>query len=78
MIQKRSIKKNRVIKEIIIDDGETINNYEESVMLVSKQTLDKAFSTIGFEVLNVFGDYLGSEFDLKNSSRLIYIVRKNG
>lgn len=78
VIQKRSIKNNRVVKEISIDNDGTINKYEESVMLVSKQTFDKAFEKRGFEIINVFGNYNGSEFDLKKSSRLIYIVRKNG
>ena len=67
----------RVIKKIdIIDRHGERESYIESVRLYTKSELETMFATIGFTVLNTFGEYDGSPFDEATSSRCIVLGQK--
>jgi len=74
--ENRTISENRVVKEIRIEKHNREYNYVESVRLYSYNELVENFVKIGFKVVNVFGNYLGSEFNLENSERCIIIFQK--
>ncbi len=76
IFENRSIAENRVVKEIKIEKKNREYNYVESVRLYSYNELAENFIKIGFKIVDVFGNYLGSEFNLENSERCIIIFQK--
>lgn len=74
--QKRTINHNRINKLIIIKDKETKTEFTESVKLYTFTELKRVFENIGFTILNIFGDYSGKKFNIKNSERLIFIAHR--
>jgi cyclopropane fatty-acyl-phospholipid synthase-like methyltransferase len=76
IIELRKIDRERIVKEIIINNDEIERSFFESVKLYKKDKIINEFEKIGFKLFKVFGDYIGSEFDIHNSSRLILFFRK--
>lgn len=76
IIQEREIIGNRVIKKIIIGTNGTTKRYTESVRLYSDMELISAIEKSGLKVLNIFGNFNGSKFDLNSSPRIIIISGK--
>ncbi len=76
IIERRYLKDKRVNKEITIYGPEEQNSYLESVKLYTREEIVENFRNIGFRPVNYFGDYLGSEFNVDSSERLIIIFRK--
>lgn len=76
IIQKRYIKGNRVIKDIIIENNGLLEKYFESVRLFSDEEIFAFFEKAGFTIVKKFGDYNGSAFRKDSSSRLIIFARK--
>jgi 2-polyprenyl-3-methyl-5-hydroxy-6-metoxy-1,4-benzoquinol methylase len=74
--QYRKIKDNRVTKKIVITKNGNLSTYEESVRMFTKDELVNAIQNIGFDIYKTFGDFLGNEFDILNSPRLIMICKK--
>jgi 2-polyprenyl-3-methyl-5-hydroxy-6-metoxy-1,4-benzoquinol methylase len=74
--QYRKIKDNRVTKKIVITKNGNLCTYEESVRMFTKAELVNAIQNIGFDIYKTFGDFLGNEFDILNSPRLIMICKK--
>lgn len=74
--QYRKIKDKRVTKKIVISKNGNLNTYEESVRMFTKDELVDAIQNIGFDIYKTFGDFLGNEFDILNSPRLILICKK--
>jgi hypothetical protein len=44
--------------------------------MFTKDELVNAIQNIGFDIYKTFGDFLGNEFDILNSPRLIMICKK--
>lgn len=76
IIQRRKIENSRVVKKIEIIKDEKILEYTESVKMYSKDELTYELNKIGFDIYKTFGDFLGNDFDSKNSPRLIIICKK--
>lgn len=74
--EKRFIENGRVIKRIKITDEKHTNEFMESVRLYDWKYIIEHFSYFGFNVLKIFGDYSGSEFNEQHSPRLIIIFQK--
>lgn len=72
----RKIENERVIKEIKIVNNIDEYNFSESVRIYSYGELVQNFSQIGFKVFKTFGNYLGQEFNEKESQRCIIIFQK--
>lgn len=77
IIQKRKIAEERVFKEIIINSKGNTKIFYESVKLYDSKLLVMKLKEIGFEILNLFGDFLGNEFEENSSPRFIVICKKN-
>ena len=74
-IQKRLIKKNRIIKNITqIKDNEK-KYFRESVYLYSFEEIKDMILSLGFNIHNIFGDYLGNSY-YKDAKRMIVFAQK--
>jgi len=71
VIQKRYIKNGFVFKDILIED----EIYNERLRLYSKDEIIQALKNTGFDVIKIFGDYYGSNYDNGNSSRMIFVSK---
>lgn len=76
IIQERRIVGNRVVKDIIIKKNGIRKNFRESVRMYTVSELRDRLERSGFRVVNMYGDFDGSEFDLNSSPRIIIISRK--
>ncbi len=76
IIERRSIKNNRVEKEITINNSTEIKKFKESVKLYSFEQVQSIFTEAGFNLYKAFGDYTGSQFNKNNSSRMLLIFKK--
>jgi len=76
IIEKRTIRNSRVIKNIIIDSVNGKKKFFESVKLYNSTEIIERFELIGYKLENKFGDYFGNKFDKKKSERLILIFNK--
>jgi ubiquinone/menaquinone biosynthesis C-methylase UbiE len=74
--QNRFIEGDRIIKEITVDRKGKISKYLESVRMFSQSELIEVLQKIGFKVVNMFGDFRGSQFKLESSPRIIIIAVK--
>lgn len=72
----RSIENDRVNKKILIRDGNTLVEYNESVKLYNQEFLIKNFRYAGFNLIKQYGDYLGNDFDEQESPRLVLFFQK--
>ncbi|HEX2867877.1 MAG TPA: class I SAM-dependent methyltransferase [Ignavibacteriales bacterium] len=76
VIQKRSIKDKRVIKEIRLISSSGEKSYIESVRLYEEGEITAALGRAGLQVTRIFGDYAGGAFLKESSQRLIIFARK--
>ncbi len=76
IIQKRFVRKGRIEKIIQINYNGSIKEYSESVKLYSNEQLKNKLLEIGFEIVNLFGDFDGSKFNSESSPRFIAICKK--
>ncbi len=76
LIEKRFIENDRVIKEIIIKEKNSSRKFVESVKLYEYQTIVEYLKKIGYNIIFMYGDYVGSSFDPNKSERLILICQK--
>jgi len=74
--QNRSIQGNRVLKDITIENKDSIQEFYESVRLFNRTEISKFFMEAGFKVYKEFGDYSGNNFDNDSSPRLIIFGKK--
>ncbi|WP_290661178.1 bifunctional 2-polyprenyl-6-hydroxyphenol methylase/3-demethylubiquinol 3-O-methyltransferase UbiG [Ignavibacterium sp.] len=77
IIQERKIVDERVEKKITINPNGKSKVYFESVKLYDSRFLLAKLKEFGFEILNLFGDFLGNEFEYNSSPRFIVICKKN-
>ena len=74
VIEKREIKNKRINKIITIENGVTTKQYRESVALYSREKLVEMLKQAGFDVLEMWGDYLGHPLQA-SSPRAIYLCQ---
>lgn len=74
--QERRIVDQRVNKKITIIRNGNSKVYFESVKLYESNLLTLKLKEFGFEIINLFGDFLGNEFDEISSPRFIAICKK--
>jgi len=74
--QNRSIRGNRVIKEIEIRKNGNTKKYFESVRMFSFNELKTELEYTGFKINSTFGDLDGKPFVLETSPRVIIIASK--
>ncbi len=74
--QNRSIRGDRVIKEIIIKKNGDIKKFFESVRMFSFNELQTELENTGFKIISDFGDLDGKPFVLETSPRVIIIASK--
>ena len=78
VVEKRKVENGRIIKDIHFRGDNLINgnkNYQESVRLFSRESLEKLFREAGFTLKNSFGDYQGNPWQT-GSERTILVGRK--
>ncbi|MGQ9798819.1 MAG: hypothetical protein ACUVRG_05935, partial [Ignavibacterium sp.] len=75
--QERKIIDQRVVKKITIKRNGNEQTYFESVKLYDSNFLTLKLKEIGFDIINLFGDFLGNEFDENLSPRFITICQKS-
>jgi 2-polyprenyl-3-methyl-5-hydroxy-6-metoxy-1,4-benzoquinol methylase len=76
IVENRFIKNDRVVKRISIREDNENNEYIESVKLYSYDQLEEKFMSVGYNVVNVFGDYFGNPFNNESSERCIIFFQK--
>ena len=74
--QNRAIVDSRVVKNIVIDNGGTIEEFYESVSLYSYEEMLSYIKQAGFSILKEFGDYYGNSFNVETSPSLIMFGKK--
>jgi len=74
--QIRAIEGNRVNKKIRIIKNEIGAEYNESVQLYIYDWLKNSLKSFGFDIIYMFGNYEGNQFDIKTSPRIIFICQK--
>ncbi|MCX7611293.1 MAG: class I SAM-dependent methyltransferase [Ignavibacterium sp.] len=76
IIQKRFVRSGRIEKiiEIIKDDSK--KTFYESVKLYSPEQLKNRLVEYGFKILNIYGNFDGSDFQENISERFIAICKK--
>lgn len=82
VVEKRKVENGRIIKDIHFQGDNLTNNltngnknYQESVRLFSRESLETLFLETGFILLNTFGDYQGNPWHA-GSERTILVGRK--
>lgn len=74
--QERKIIDQRVVKRITIKRNGTEQIYFESVKLYGSNILILELKKNGFDIVNLFGDFFGNEFNENLSPRFIAICQK--
>ena len=73
---KRSVQNNHIIKDIeIIDDNKT-QHFQEKVKAITLADFSAFVSTVGLNIIDIFGNYKLDDFDATISDRLILICKK--
>ena len=73
----RYIENNCIFKEISFDHNLTQYNFKEKVMLLDLKDFENYFHKNNLKIINIYGDYELSSFDINKSPRLILISKKN-
>lgn len=71
----KSIRENKVVKEIKVNDNGIVHQFSESVSLFTLHDFSEMMKD-KFEIVKTFGDYNLSAFDENASPRLIMVCRK--
>jgi SAM-dependent methyltransferase len=73
---RRSIRNQRIHKEIEVRDGQFFHRYEESVKIIDFTDFQQLFTLAGFRIVHTWGNYHGEAFDPAHSQRLILFAEK--
>ncbi len=74
--QERIVEKSRIKKLITIKKYDVEQKFLESVRMFSPDELISSIVAIGFNVVEVLGDFDGNPFNFSSSSRVIILARK--
>jgi len=72
----RKVENNKIIKDIRFTVDNEAFHYTEKVQCLTLETIKDYISKAGLKLMNTFGDYNLSVFDVEKSKRLILIVSK--
>lgn len=72
----RKIENNKVIKDIRFETEKGPEHFYERVSLYNLETIRGYAQETDFDVLEIFGDYQLSKFDLNQSPRALHLLRK--
>ncbi len=72
---KKSIQNGLIVKEIIVRDGDKVEQYEERVQLLGFEAMQQMLTHVGLKFLTAFGDYELNLFQPESSDRMIIIAR---
>ena len=73
----RYIENNYIIKEISFKHNKTKYNFKERVMLLDLKDFENYFNKNNLKIIDIYGNYNLSRFDINKSPRLILISKKN-
>ena len=73
----RYIENNYIFKEISFEHNETKYNFKEKVMLLDLEDFENYFNKNNLKIIDIYGNYKLSSFDINKSPRLILISKKN-
>ena len=73
----RYIENNYIIKEISFKHNKTKYNFKERVMLLDLKDFENYFNKNNLKIIDIYGNYKLSSFDINKSPRLILISKKN-
>ncbi|MHC1737036.1 MAG: class I SAM-dependent methyltransferase [Ignavibacteriaceae bacterium] len=76
IVQTRKTKDGAVHKTITLTKGDKTNKYDEYVKLYSPDILTSELTKSGFRILDLYGDYNGSNFHIKESQRFLALCQK--
>ncbi|PWW83029.1 MULTISPECIES: class I SAM-dependent methyltransferase [Prosthecochloris] len=74
--EQRSIKSNRVIKQITIRSSDESISFEESVRLYSLKTMEDMLESTGFIIDGIIGNYKGAAYNTETSPRMMIFAKK--
>lgn len=74
---RRNVEDGKIVKRILVMDGDTQHSYREEVRILSQAHLESFLIKAGFRIEAVLGDYALTPFDEANSPRIIFIARKS-
>ena len=72
----RYIENNYIIKEISFKHNKTTYNFKERVMLLDLKDFENYFNKNNLKIIDIYGNYKLSSFDINKSPRLILISKK--
>lgn len=73
---RKKVKKDHIIKDIVITDGIIEQNYQEKVKAITLAHFTELISKAGLKIIDIFGNYKLEDFDDLTSDRLILICNK--
>lgn len=73
---KKSVVDKHVIKDIMVTDEGVVHHYREQVHLLEQRDFETYFKQAGLTLIETFGDYNLSPFELHASDRLIMVAQK--
>lgn len=73
---EKFIESTRIVKSILVKDGERQMKFKESVQLFAIQDFRNMFEYSGFEILHTFGNYNLENYYPETSERLIIIAKR--
>lgn len=73
----RAVEVDKIVKRIVVKDGDVEHKYREEVRILSRADLESFLEKAGFTVDAVLGDYALSPFEEASSPRIIFIARKS-
>lgn len=74
---KRTIRDGAIVKNIKFNADGQDWDFSERVQALTTLDFKAMFNTVGFDIVDTYGDYSLNEFDEKNSDRLIYVLKSN-
>ena len=74
---QRYIENKYIFKEISFEHNETKYNFKEKVMLLDLEDFENYFNKNNLKIIDIYGNYKLSSFDINKSPRLILISKKN-
>jgi len=72
----RQVKDEYILKNILINDSEKHQKFQEKVKAITLVDYSKFFVKAGLKIIDIFGSYKLDDFDEKVSDRLILICKK--
>lgn len=73
----KQIEEKKIIKTITFKAGNENYNFKEKVNTFTADDFTHFFNQSAFKIVELFGSYDLAPFDMENSDRLIFIVKKN-